>query len=345
MYQMSTSNKSTNILLIIIILLLSFLTLNFSLFTNVWAWEIMSNYIKGFIAVPADGSQWFNKNNLVWLDDSGKLPPEILPASAYSSLNGNIAIVKKKSECNGVFTYLLPREIPFIIDTREYESAVFDYLPSYQDLVNDLRNNEYYFWHIFRDLVFITYFYDLYFYTYGRNITLYYQNNYGFIIKDYPSTKFFLDDDLYFTYKEYNLYNLINKNIHVKKLNSSIQYDTIYGTYTYNFSWLSFVILLDENSSSGYSYILWTTFPKFQAFILDLYPKVIELNNENLIIHSEQLATIEYNTSTNSFIIKNEIWMFTNEVIYGNSKINFANIHIPNIRKILLSNPYWFCLE
>ena len=50
--------------------------------TIVKAWNVVSNYAAGFIAVPSDGSQGFNQNNLVWLDSSGKLPNSILPANA-----------------------------------------------------------------------------------------------------------------------------------------------------------------------------------------------------------------------------------------------------------------------
>ena len=46
------------------------------------AWEVTSNLINWFMAVPADWSKWFNPNNLVWLNNSGKIPDTVLPAMA-----------------------------------------------------------------------------------------------------------------------------------------------------------------------------------------------------------------------------------------------------------------------
>ena len=61
-----------------------------NIWDQIWVdwFQTVNDYVnkaKDFIPVPADGSEGFNKNNLVWLDDSGKLPSAVLPASAGGS--------------------------------------------------------------------------------------------------------------------------------------------------------------------------------------------------------------------------------------------------------------------
>ena len=72
-------NKIIPALIAVVVSMLMILNQN----NIVKAWEMASNYARGFIAVPADGSQWFNTNNLVWLDHSGKIPATVLPALAW----------------------------------------------------------------------------------------------------------------------------------------------------------------------------------------------------------------------------------------------------------------------
>ena len=57
------------------------------------AWDVVSNFAKWFIAVPADGSAGFNSKNLVALWDDGKLPEQVLPASAMDESSSNSKFV------------------------------------------------------------------------------------------------------------------------------------------------------------------------------------------------------------------------------------------------------------
>ena len=92
----------------ITMLIAGLVTFNQSTITK--AWDVVSNYAMWFMAVPADGSNGFNKNNLVALGDDGKLPSGVLPASAVSSSTNkdNLVIVGRTyyHSCpSGYYTY------------------------------------------------------------------------------------------------------------------------------------------------------------------------------------------------------------------------------------------------